>query len=97
MTNRSYIIAPDHSVFCVGQCRKGDGSGGGTIFDAILRMGKKRECARSCCACARYVAVFGEGGWALAVQAAYLERNCAVELPLAKNYVNKMISAGESG
>ena len=26
----------------------------------------------SCCACARYVAAFGEGGWALAVQAAYL-------------------------
>ena len=34
MTNRSHIIAPDLSFFCVGQCRKGDGSGGGTIFDA---------------------------------------------------------------
>jgi hypothetical protein len=34
MTNRSHIIAPDRSFFCVGQCRKGDGSGGGTIFDA---------------------------------------------------------------
>jgi hypothetical protein len=29
-----HIIAPDHSFFCAGQCRKGDGSGGGTIFDA---------------------------------------------------------------
>jgi hypothetical protein len=34
--------------------------------------------------------------WALPVQAAYLERNSANELPLAKNYVNKMISARES-
>ena len=33
MTNRSHVIAPDRSFFCVGQCRKGDGSGGGTIFD----------------------------------------------------------------
>ena len=32
-------------------------------------------------------------GWALGVQAAYLERNRANELLLAKNYVNKMISA----
>ena len=30
------LIAPDRSFFCVGQCRKGDGSGGGTIFDAEL-------------------------------------------------------------
>ena len=34
MTNRSHIIAPDRLFFCVGQCRKGHGSGGGTIFDA---------------------------------------------------------------
>ena len=34
MTNRSHIIAPHRSFFCVGECRKGDGSGGGTIFDA---------------------------------------------------------------
>jgi hypothetical protein len=34
MTNRSHIIAPDLSFFCIGQCRKGDGSSSGTIFDA---------------------------------------------------------------
>jgi len=34
MTSRSHIIAPDRSYFCIGQCRKGDGSGSGTIFDA---------------------------------------------------------------
>jgi hypothetical protein len=34
MTRRSHIIAPDRSFFCVGQCRKGDSSGSGTIFDA---------------------------------------------------------------
>ncbi len=34
MTNRSHIIAPDRSFFCAAQCRKSDGSGGGTIFDA---------------------------------------------------------------
>jgi hypothetical protein len=39
----------------------------------------------------------GEGGRVLAVQAAYFERNRANELLLAKNYVNKMISAREFG
>jgi len=34
MTNRSHIIALGLSFFCIGQCRNGDGSGGGTIFDA---------------------------------------------------------------
>jgi hypothetical protein len=37
-----------------------------------------------------------EGGWAGVVPAAYLERN-ATELLLAKKYVNKMITARESG
>ncbi len=31
---RSLSIAPDRSIFCVRQFRKGDCSGGGTIFDA---------------------------------------------------------------
>ena len=39
---------------------------------------------------------WAKGGRALPVQAAYLEK-LRYRIPLAKNYVNKMISAGEFG
>jgi hypothetical protein len=34
MTNKKPHLRTGSLIFCVGQCRKGNGSGGGTIFDA---------------------------------------------------------------
>jgi len=34
MTNKKPHLRTGSLIFCVGQCRNGDGSGGGTIFDA---------------------------------------------------------------
>jgi hypothetical protein len=45
---------------------------------------------------AGYIAALAKIRWAAGLQAAYLGRNLAAELLLAKNYANKMITARES-